>query len=404
MVVTHVIVPPPGWKKPTDRKRAIMEWKGVRFVRSHSFLFAVEQIVQRAKNNDVIKIGIVGEMGTGKTTLAQAIAHAFHARMKDKHGIPFAVRFFGARELADLDGTLNDLPPANYVIGFDDVSFMDANTSGRRIAAVKNTLTTIRHRASGDVKFLIIYGYHYSKGLDKFLRQSDFKFYTSIGDEEVEYMENMYRANNKHITNIVQTFRAQYNSATDTDVWRSRYGREGTHTYRYRDPFIPVLFTATGGRMRPIIGPTREFLAPHCHICTVSEHVENAIDPATFRAEGENAFGRTTFGAAMKLIALENGIFAHPQSVLNCKRAIEASLSSRRVNLVELLRDMGMARPPRPHKRASHDRFVAAIRAAPGCPADVKKAPPGKKAKRAGAAAPGRAQNRKPVSPPPAAA
>ena len=363
-------------KRPgTDRKRAIIEWKGVRFIRGHSFLVAIKQIAAQARWNDVIKIGIVGGMGTGKTTLAQAIAHAFHTYMRKHHGVAFAVRQFGRDELGGLDKTLRELPPANYIVIFDDVSFMDASHSAKAISKIKNTLTTIRHREGGrDVKFVIIYGYHYNRGLDKFLRQTDFKFWTEVGDEEVEYMESMFHANNKHVKNLIQQFKRQVQNATTTGMWRAPYGRKGTLVYRYRDPFIPVLFSDGSGRLRPIIGPRRDFLTPHCPTCSMSEKIEDEIDPKAFVAEGEKAFGRTTFNQALKLIALENGIWAHSRSVLNAKRAVEKSLTVKRVNLERLLMSTGMVHRARPHKRASHDRFVAAIRRPPGKPAAAKKA------------------------------
>ena len=366
------MTPPGARRRPsTDYKRAVMKWKGVKFIRSQSFLAAIEQIVMRAKNNDVIKIGIVGDMGTGKSTLAASIAHAFHARMLSKHRIPYAVRRFGARELANLDGTLRDLAPANYIINFDDVSFMDATTSGKRIAQVKNTLTTIRHRHDGlDVKFCLVYGYHYNRGLDKFLRQTDFMFWTSIGDEEIEYVEAKMHGRTRG-ANMVRVFRQQYQSAVNTGKWTVRYGKGGKHSYSYRDPFIPLLFGSGGGHIRPIIGPPREFLSEHCHICAIGTgEAADEIEPAVFWRDATETLGPANARQALKLIALENGVSSWPRGVLNAKGAIGAALNRRHVSLHRLLDYVGIEHE-RPHKRASHDRFVAAIKAAPGRPFKV---------------------------------
>lgn len=165
-------------------------------VRTHSFLACVEEIVQRVSVNDVVKVGIVGQMGSGKTTLARAITHAFHTRMRARHGVPFAVREVGRDELLRLDRTLRGLVPVIDVLLFDDVSFLKSEAAGgqKNMAAVKNTLTTIRHRHDGiDVKYLVVYGYHYGRGLDKFLRQTDHTFHTTIGEEEYEYMSERHR-------------------------------------------------------------------------------------------------------------------------------------------------------------------------------------------------------------------
>ena len=369
MVVEEVLIPPPAprGQRKTDRKPAVMKWKGVKFIRSQSFLAAIEQIVMRARNNDVVKIGIVGDMGSGKSTLAASIAHAFHARMSSEHRIPYAVRVFGARELADLDGTLRDLPAANYIISFDDVSFMDANVSSKNIAKVKNTLTTIRHRHDGtDVKFVIIYGYHYSRGLDKFLRQTDFSFWTSIGDEEVEFVEA--KIGGKRGANMVRIFKQQCLSAVNTGTWSVKYGRGGRHTYAYRDPFIPLLFGTGAGHVRPVIGPPIEFLTDHCHVCAVgSGEAADEIEPAVFWRDAEATLGPFNARQALKLIALENGVSAWPRAVINAKGAITTALNMKRVSLHRLLDHVGIEHI-KPHRRASHGRFVSAIRAAPGRP------------------------------------
>ena len=56
----------------TDKKRVVQEWNGAHFVRNQSFLAAIEQIVNRSKVNDVVKIGTVCEMSFGRTILAAA--------------------------------------------------------------------------------------------------------------------------------------------------------------------------------------------------------------------------------------------------------------------------------------------------------------------------------------------
>ena len=349
----------------TQRKANIQVWKGERMVRAHSFLACVEQICNHSRSIDVVKVGIVGQMGSGKTTLARAIAHAFHARMKQKYGTPFAVRALDRRELLSLDRTLRDLPPANYVLIFDDVSFLEASGNKRTISKVKNTLTTIRHREAKDVKFVIIYNYHYGRGLDKYLRQTEFSFYTSVGEEEMDYMTERYRR--KDTMRTVQDFRRRVNSAQDTGTWTHRVGKDGSHTYKYRAPWIPILFGG-GGRLRPAIGPTREWLTPRCPTCHVSERTPDEITPAAFIEAGEKDLGPGTFRTALKLIALENGIVAYTAGVVNAKRAIEEALTEKNVSLTAVLEHLGIE-PWRPHWRASGSRFTAAVRAAPKPPA-----------------------------------
>lgn len=402
----RVAIPPPGHKSKTDHKRAVQEWNGERFLRSQSFLAAIEQIVGRAHRNDVIRIGICGEMGSGKSTLANSIMHAFHRRMKAKFGVPFAVRVFGARELADLDGTLNRLPLANYCVSFDDVSFMDAHTDGKALAKVKNTLTTIRHRHDGhDVKFVIIYGYHYGRGLDKYIRQVDFNFWTSIGEEENEYVEGKFR-NRRHGSRTIRHFQKQHKMATDMGKWNVRYGRHGLHTYRYRDPFIPLLFSSGGGNIRPIVGPTVDFLLQgnRCHICDVGTEsgrraAANAMEPAAFLKQADAILGADNVRQALRQIGIECGMATPRRGVLNAQAALEASLAHGDADLRSLLEHLGLWAEHK-HKRRSHDEFIAAIRAPTGGrPKEAKQADKRKERR----PPPAGRKSVSPVSPPPKA-
>ena len=46
---------------------------------------------------------------------------------------------------------------------------------------VKSAVTTIRHLDGGrDVKVIVMMNYHYSMGLDKYLRSADFKYITTV--------------------------------------------------------------------------------------------------------------------------------------------------------------------------------------------------------------------------------
>lgn len=165
------VAPKPMW----------ITWKNTRLIRTHSFLKAIDEIIQLVKNKDAFRIGIIGGTHSGKTTLAKAITHALHIRIKEQLGIPFASRFFEKEDLINFSDTLKELDPANYILTFDDVSFLSAHANKKQLDALKSTLTTIRHIPGGeDVKIISIFPYHYSKALDPYLRQSEFKFVTTI--------------------------------------------------------------------------------------------------------------------------------------------------------------------------------------------------------------------------------
>ena len=232
-------LPGMGAKSGIAQKRAVIEWKGHRMVRSQSFLACIKEMVRRSGRIDVVKVALIGDMHSGKSTAAMAIAHAYHEEMQAQHKIPFAVRVLTREHLRRFAETMATLRPANYVLIFDDVSFMEARTARKEIAAVKEAITTIRHMGTQDTKIVLIYNFHYNMALDKFLRMTDYRFWFSIGSEELDNMERMMRDRRK--MRLVTAFQRLRDEAVDTGKWSVPVGR-GTHTYQFRAPFIPALY------------------------------------------------------------------------------------------------------------------------------------------------------------------
>src|SRR3989304_2227762 len=78
-----------------EHRPTVTKWKGEPMIRVHSIRATVKEILQVSKALDVVKVGIVGEPATGKTTLAKVLAHLVH-KMSD---IPWAVRVFGISDI-----------------------------------------------------------------------------------------------------------------------------------------------------------------------------------------------------------------------------------------------------------------------------------------------------------------
>ena len=167
----------------------IIKWKGVNMIRQESFLASIKEIVKWAEEIDVTRVGIVGDMHSGKTTMAESIAHSIHKESK----LSWSIKVLYEKDLMDFENTLKTLTTdTNWILRFDDVSFLDAKHNKKAISQVKEAVTKIRHLDGGkDVKIILIYNYHYSKGLDKYLRMADFRFFTTVGSEEEDNFEGM---------------------------------------------------------------------------------------------------------------------------------------------------------------------------------------------------------------------
>ncbi|MDC8437974.1 MAG: hypothetical protein LV468_03110, partial [Candidatus Nitrosotenuis sp.] len=124
-MIKIVTVAPTGRKETDQLRPIVITWKTAKMIRVHSIRASVREIVNVANSLDLVKVGIIGNQSTGKTATAKTIAHLIHKMST----IPFTVRVFEKDDLLNFEETLKHLTPANYVLVFDDVSFLGAGAS-----------------------------------------------------------------------------------------------------------------------------------------------------------------------------------------------------------------------------------------------------------------------------------
>lgn len=310
----------------------VVKWKNENMIRVHSLRATVKEILQVAKKRDLIKVGIVGESGTGKTTLAGTISHLLH-KMSD---IPFAVRTFGEEEFLHIKETLDALEPVNYILYFHDLSFL---TNKRAIEEVKAAFTKIRH-LKADVKIILIYDYHYTLGLDKFLRQADFRYFTSVGSSEDD---NMYKIVGPKWIPRIKEFQKKYVEMS-TEHKCDFKGNSGKIilTYGYMEPFVVCLFW-NNQRLRYTIFPRREWIDPICSICASANgkliHSDVPLDK--FKEESEKKFTPYVFQSAVKLKSFTQGINVYSRPIIAALRYIDRALEKKEISLEELVTSYG---------------------------------------------------------------
>lgn len=290
-------------------------------VRNESFIAAVKEIITYAEEIDVVRVGILGDMHSGKSTISMAIAHAFHTYSK----IPFIPKVFYREDLRNFKETLRNLKPANYYLVFDDVSFMKHTTE------IEKEITEIRHMDEGDFKVVLVFNFHYPKALPPFLREFQFKWVTSIGTDNEKTIVDNYGKDNLR---LVRDFKMQRKKAITKKVWFQRVGPKEPVKYDYRNPFIPVLFW-NENTMRNVVAPTRYFMDKICSICEEAEG-NKEYDGKTLEdvcSQGENNFGKHNFLAALKLLLFTNGLTTHGKHVVRAIRWIERERKARNMPL-----------------------------------------------------------------------
>ena len=331
-------------KQPSSRKSpqipTVITWKGEKMIRNHSIRATIKEILQLSKSLDVVRVGIIGNQGTGKTTLAKTLSHLIHKISLEKNNIPYAVKIFNRHNLLNFEETLRGLSPTNYILLFDDVSFLGANANKKQIEIIKQSITEIRHLEGGqDVKIILILNWHYTLGLDKYLRQTDFRYFTSVGSSELDNMEKI--VGSKYMPRIYD-FQKKCNRALLKNKFQFKLG-EKFFTYSYREPFILSLFY-NNDSLRFVVSPTREWIDPICSICTSSTNttVKSDINANELQKELSDKFGYRIARSAIKLKLFLNGINTYPKSVKQCLTFLDRYLEAKTVSFEELALSHGL--------------------------------------------------------------
>lgn len=315
----------------------IQAWKGVPMIRVHSFRATIREVLQYIDSLDFVKIGIVGNQSTGKTTLAEAICHLIHKLAP----VPFGVKLFNKNNLLNFRETLKTLTATNWILVFDDVSFLGANATKKQIEIIKQAVTEIRHLPGGkDVKIIVIMNYHYTLGLDKYLRQADFFYFTTVGSSEIDNMEKL--AGGKNMEKVKQ-FQRLFTNAVSKKRFSFKLKTGITFSYGYRMPFIPLLFF-NNNTLRFVVSPTRYWIDKFCTICDQAhtETLVNTLNVDEINKEGKAKFGIGTYLAALRLNLFIHGINVYSSKISRCSKWINLQFQNQSVKLTDLAAAEGL--------------------------------------------------------------
>lgn len=329
-MIKHITIDPQADAEAKDHRPAIIKWKNENMIRVHSLRATVKEILAGLQVLDVIKVGVIGEPSTGKSSLEDTLAHLIHKMSP----IPFAVRSLGEDEFMDIEKYLASLPPANYVLKFRDLSFLKGKYGSKKIEELKASITKIRHLPGGkDVKIVLIYDYHYTMGLDKYLRQANFRYFTSVGSSE---RENMVDIVGKNFEGLVNDFSNTYVEMTTTEAHKATFkiSKNRFFSYSYKNPFVPVLFW-NNASLRVVVFPLRTWIDPICSICSVGDNpdLESEINLEQFKMDRDKAFGENTYKSAVRVMLYAHGIITYSNSISNAIKDINRTLEKKIITL-----------------------------------------------------------------------
>ena len=258
------------------------KWMDTVILKKHAFLPVVKQIARHQMLNDVTTIALVGRESTGKTTLAKTLAHYLHKEIsleyssfdtsdevKTQISRGYCVRVLTADDFIDFKKTLQKLPIQNRILIFDDVSFMAAKHGAKKLQLLQNEFTTIRHvEGSVDLRTVVILNFHYQKALGPYLRDTNFRFHTSLMSNDFTALKDS--VSDSKMLGTLRRFQKAHNKITNSGSVKFGIGKGKKKTrwvpYIYNEPFRLTCFV-DGSSAKIKIYPRIQEIIDSCEIC-----------------------------------------------------------------------------------------------------------------------------------------
>lgn len=263
--------------------------------------------------------------------MAKVICHQLH-----KRDPTFEVHHLQDTDLIDFKATIQNLSKSNQILAFDDLSGLSAKFGKSALEKLEAEITTIRHiDQNEDRKIIMLLSFHAQKKLSKFLRISNFTFYTDCQNEEIGYLEELLGKSQK--PKILQFAKLRSQSRM-YHKFSFQLSRGNSFTYKDGDPFRVLLYN-NGITTRFIVSPQLTWILDGeiCQKCTPSEKTEESkINLEQFKADFSKKFGVGIAKRAVELKLLRQGFYVQPKRVMQAEKYIEQFFAVKKINLEEL--------------------------------------------------------------------
>ena len=331
--------------KRASKAPLTLEWNHAMMIRAHSIRAAVREIINANQSRDLVRVNVVGESSTGKSTLSDTIGHLVHTMAAP---IPYTIRRFNREELLDFENTLSTLTPTNHVMIFDDVSWLKANAETKKLDKIQKEFTEVRHLKGGkDIKIILILNFHYSYAIPKPLRQAAFFAFTNVGSNEKENLEKTF--GKKWLPKVTEFERVDsetlMHKGTEEDPKMFSYplgGRNKPFVYNYKAPFAPALWWNRRS-LRHIVFPRRQWIDPVCALCSgpVEKNDVNIVDLVKLKEDMLRQSGNE-YVTAIRVKLFQLGINAFSGPVQRAMRIFDEYMKNKTINPETLLQAFDM--------------------------------------------------------------
>jgi hypothetical protein len=328
-------------KKP---KPTVIPWNNTKLLRSQSINNCVRDIFETSKSMGFVKINLIGASSSGKTVLGDVLAHQLHVLDPT-----FEVHKLKDSDLIDFKKTIQNLSTNNQILIFDDLSGLVATYGKAALDTLRSEITTVRHigESDGDGSFkqdrriIMILNFHAQKMLDKFLRISNFTFYTDCQLEEIGYLEELLGKHQKykiaHFAKLRSQSRMQHR-------FTFVLGTKDSFTYKDGDPFRVLLYN-NGLSTRFVVSPQLKWIlnegdmegTKSCEICFPAEKSDETMKNLDeFVEDFSRKFSNGTAKKAVELKLRQRGYYTQTKRVMQAEKYIEQFFDEKKINLEEL--------------------------------------------------------------------
>jgi GTPase SAR1 family protein len=301
------------------------------FLRSQSINACVNEIYESSRSMGFIKVNLIGASSSGKTTLAEVILHSLH-----KLDETFEVHHLQDSDLIDFEATIRSLSKNNQILSFDDLSGLSAKFGKSALEKLEASITTIRHiDQNEDRKIIMLLSFHAQKKLSKFLRISNFTFYTDCQNEEIGYLEELLGKGQKQ--KIIQFAKLRSQSRM-YHKFTFPLSKGNSFVYKDGDPFRVLLYNF-------VVSPQLKWILDGevCQKCTPSEKTEETkVNLMDFQSDFTKKFGVSNARRAIEMKLLRSGFCVQSKRVMQAEKYIEQFFAVKKLNLEELANLYGL--------------------------------------------------------------
>ena len=320
-----------------NQKPVIIKWNKIPFLRSQSVNACINEIYETSRDMGFLKINIIGASGSGKTVLSSVLGHQLHSLDPS-----FEVHNLKDEDLIDFKTTIKNLSKAKQCLIFDDLSGIVAKYGKSKLDILRAEITEIRHiNDQENRKIIMILNFHAQKTLDKFLRISDFTFYTDCKNEEVGYLEELLGKSKRQ---TILKFKEKRAQSRMFHRFSFPLGKKDKFVYKDGDPFRILLYN-NSLTTRFVVSPQLSWILGDklCQCCNPTEKTkETKINLEQFTVDITRKFTKGIVKRAIQNKLLRQGIDTQPKRIQQCEKYIDRFFDVKNINLTELGEKFGL--------------------------------------------------------------